>query len=223
MQAQNVAPVFLIRIATTEDLDRLTTLHCDSFRPEEHIPVMLGKDYVRATYRWLTTSSQAYCLVAESNHQIIGLVAVCDSAFTRPMFLACLPEFLRSMLHSPSLIFRRRLWERLLRGSDASGEAKRIIDCPGFAQLSIIVVDSKSRGTGIFPALVNAVKTYSKVRGSIAIRAGIYKFNQASRKTFAKVGWTEITQLETVDLIFYAFYLDPELPTRLGIPLPSHS
>lgn len=220
MQAQNMTSAFLVRRATTEDLDCLTELHCDSFRPEEHIPVILGKDYVRATYRWLTTSPQAFCLVAESGHKIIGMVAVCDGSYTRPMFLASLPEFMRSLLRSPRLIFETRLWDRLLRRSETSEEANRIADYPGFAQLTIVAVDSKWRGTGIFTALVEAAKTYSRNRGSVAIRAGVYKFNQPSRRAFTKNGWIEMPELETSDTVFYVHYLDPDLPNRLGIALP---
>lgn len=219
MQAQNTTPAFLVRMATTEDLDRLTDLHFDSFRPEDHIPVILGREYVQATYRWLLTSNQAYCLVADSDHKLIGIVAVCDGSFTRPMFLACLPEFVRSLLRSPRLIFEKRLWDRLLRRPETSEEANRIADYPGFAQLSIIAVAAECRGAGIFPALVEAAKTYSRNRGSVAIRAGVYKFNQPSRRAFAKNGWIETPELETSDTVFYVYYLDPDLPNRLGIAL----
>ena len=222
MPAQNIVQAFMVRTATIADLDSLTELHCDSFGPEDHIPVMLGRDYVRATYRWLTTSSQAYCLVADSDHKIIGLVSVCDRSFTRPMFLACFPEFIRSLLHSPGLIVTSRLWERLLRGSAASEEAKHIVASPGFAQLSVVAVDAKWRGTGIFQALVEAAKTCSKNRGTLAIRAGVYKFNQASRRAFAKNGWIETPQLETADTVFYVAYLDPEFSKRLGTALENN-
>jgi ribosomal protein S18 acetylase RimI-like enzyme len=222
MHPQTVAPAFLVRIASPDDLDRLTVLHCDSFRPEDHIPVMLGKDYVRATYRWLITSNQAYCLVADSDQKLIGMVAVCDGSFTRPMFVACLPEFIGSLLRSPKLIFKKRLWDRLLRGSEASKEAHHIANYPGLAQLTIVAVATEYRGAGIFSALVEAAKTYSRNRGSIAIRAGVYKFNQPSRRAFTKNGWCEMPELETSDTVFYVYYLDPDLPNRLGVAV-SHT
>jgi ribosomal protein S18 acetylase RimI-like enzyme len=222
MQAQNKALAFCIRNATIEDIDSLTELHWASFGPEDHIPVMLGRDYVRATYRWLLTSNQAYCLVAESDDQLIGVVAVCDGSFTRPLFLACLPEFLRSLLRSPKLIFKRRLWDRLFRRSKASKEARHLVDTPGFAQLSVVAVESKWKGRGIFPALIEGALTHSRNRGSLAIRAGVYKFNQPSRKAFVKNRWTEMPELETSDTVFYAYFLDPELPSRLGIALPGN-
>jgi hypothetical protein len=55
-----------IRLATPADVDALVELHNASFSPEDNVPTMLGKDYVRATYRWQVNSKQAYALVAES-------------------------------------------------------------------------------------------------------------------------------------------------------------
>ena len=49
---------FQIRLATDNDIDSLTELHCESFKPEDHVPVILGKDYVKATYRWQVSGDQ---------------------------------------------------------------------------------------------------------------------------------------------------------------------
>jgi ribosomal protein S18 acetylase RimI-like enzyme len=215
MQDENVTPSFIIRRAAIKDVDCLTDLHCASFEPEEHIPVMLGKNYVRATYRWLVKSSQAYCLVADAHPKIIGLVSVCDHRYTGPMFLACLPEFMKSLIRSPGLIFQRKLWNRLLRRPAMSKVNKGIADVAGFAQLIVIAVDPRCRGAGIFPALVESAKSFSKERGSVAIRAGVYKFNQASKRAFSKNGWIEIPELETSDTVFYVSYLNPASSGRL--------
>lgn len=219
---ERVQPIeYVIRLAMPRDLEALTQLHCNSFAPEDHVPVMLGESYVRATYRWLVTSRQAYCLVADSGGRIIGLVAVCDGSFTRPVFFACLPEFVGSLLRSPGLAFRRKLWVRLFRRPDVSGESRGIADYPGFAQMTIGAVDREFRGAGVFPALVEATKAYSRDRGSRAIRAGIYKGNTPSRRVFIKGGWIETRQLETDDTVFYVHYIDPDFSGLLGIVLPS--
>ena len=210
---------FVIRLATSADIASLTELHCVSFQPEAHVPVMLGKDYVRATYRWLVQSDKAYCLVADAAEKIIGLVAVCDGPFTFPMFIASLPEFIKSLMHSPHLLFHKRLWNRLFRRPDISKTSKKISDYPGFAQMTIGAVDPACRGMGVFPALVEATKSYSKDRGSKAIRAGIYKTNQASRRVFVKGGWTETHELETKETVFYVHYIDPDFPNAIGISL----
>ncbi len=183
---------FVIRAATTNDIAALTELHCASFRPEEHVPVMLGRDYVRAAYRWLITSNRAYCIVADSAGKVIGLVGVCDGPFTLPMFIACLPEFMKSVLRSPGLLLRKALWSRLFRRPDVSKTSRKLADQPGFAQMTIGAVDPEYRGAGVFPALVEATITQSKNRGSRAIRSGIYKSNQPSRRVFDKGGWIEL-------------------------------
>ena len=209
MPDQNLTPSFIIRRATIKDVDRLTDLHCASFGPEEHIPVMLGKDYVRATYRWLVKSNHAYCLVADAHPRIIGLVSVCDGSYTLPMFLACLPEFGIRLVRSPGLIFQKKLWGRLLRRPERSNANREIANITGSAQLIVIAVDATYRGIGIFPALTEAAKVFSKERGSVAIRAGVYKFNQASKKAFAKNGWIEMPEMETSDTVFYLCDLGP--------------
>ncbi len=206
-----------VRIATIEDVDDLTDLHYASFTPEEHVPVMLGKPYVRATYVWQTTGKHSYVLVAEELGKIVGLVAVCDGPFTRPMFMACLPEFLRSLVADPALIFKKKLWSRLFRRPDVSAGSKKLADYPGFAQMTIGVVDRNCRGKGVFPLLVAATKTYSKARGSRAIRAGIYKINVPSRRVFIKGAWIETKQLETPDTVFYVAYLDPLFVHEIGM------
>ena len=220
MPDPRTSPNLIIRLATEDDLNDLTRLHCNTFQPEDHIPVMLGKEYVRATYRWFVTSSQAYCFVADYASRIIGLVTVCDSSFTRPLFFACLPEFIRSLLGSPHLIFRKRLWNRLLRHPGTSMTASDLAARPAFAQMSVIAVDQEWRGVGIFRSLVEATKSYSKSRGSVAIRAGVYKNNQPSRRAFVKNGWIEMPELETNDTIFYVYFLDPDLPGQFGIDWP---
>lgn len=206
-----------IRLATVGDVDALTELHYASFTPDEHVPVMLGKPYVRATYVWQTTGKRSYVLVAEELGKIVGLIAVCDGPFTRPMFMACLPELLRSLITHPTLIFKKKLWSRLFRRPDISVSSKKLADYPGFAQMTIGVVDENCRGKGVFPLLVAATKIYSKARGSRAIRAGIYKTNVPSRRVFIKGSWIEIPELQTPDTVFYVAYLDPLFMEELGI------
>ncbi len=208
---------FVIRLAEREDVNAMTILHCDSFKYGEHVPAMLGPKYVKAMYRWLVTSAVSYALVAEIEGKIIGLVAVCDGPFTRPMFFACLPEFIVSLAKNPRFLLNKKLWSRLLRRPDVSGTSQKIADRPGFAQMTIGAVDKNIRGQGIFPALVAETKVVSRKRGRRAIRAGIYKVNQPSRRVFIKGGWIETPELETEGTVFYVAYLDENFPREFGI------
>lgn len=208
---------YCIRLAKHEDIDALTDLHMKSFRPSEHVPVMLGKKYVRATYRWQIDGDSAYVLLAEEANKIIGLIGVCDGFFTGRMFKACLPEFLLSLARNPLLLLTKKLWERLFWRLDTNKRSGQIVKTLGFAQMTIGAVDEKYRGKGVFPELVEASKKYSRERGSRAIRAGVYKNNMSSRRVFIKGNWLEISKLETADTVHYVFFIDPEFQKEMGI------
>jgi ribosomal protein S18 acetylase RimI-like enzyme len=205
-----------IRLATLNDVDNLTDLHCRSFRPEEHVPMMLGRGYVKASYKWQVSSKETYVLVAEYEGKIAGLVAVCDGAFTKDMFIACLPEFIKSIINNPTLLLSKMLWKRLFRRPDLPSGVRKKIDIQGFAQMIIGAVDKDYRGLGVFVELVQATKDFSNNRGSKAIRAGIYKSNESSRRVFVKAGWTEVPELETSDTVFYVAFFDKSIAETFG-------
>jgi ribosomal protein S18 acetylase RimI-like enzyme len=206
---------YRIRLAKLEEVDALTDLHIRSFCPNDHVPVMLGKTYVRATYRWLIAGGSAYVLVAEEENNLIALIAVCDGPFTGRMFKACLPEFFLSLAHNPALLINKKLWQRLLRRSGINKVSRRIVNYPGLAQMTIGAVDENCRGKGVFPDLVKATIKYSRERGSRAIRAGVYKENNASRRVFIKEKWLEIPELETSETVFYVSFIDPKFEKEL--------
>jgi len=205
-----------IRKAALKDLAKITDLHCRSFKHEDHVPMILGPHYIKATYRWLITSNKAYVLVAEKEDLIIGLVAVCDGPFAVPMFIACLPEFVLSLIMKPKRIFNKQLWKRLFRTSDNVKGKKNIAGIPGFAQMTIGAVDQNYRGLGVFSELIDATRDVSKTRGSKAIRAGVYETNRSSRRVFVKSGWKEMDYFKTEDTIFYTVFLDNDFAERMA-------
>jgi ribosomal protein S18 acetylase RimI-like enzyme len=209
--------LYVIRLATVKDVVRMTNLHCASFQPEDHVPMMLGERYVQATYRWQVTSQTTYALVAEAGSKIVGLIAVSDGSFTRPMFKACLTELAASLMNHPALFFQPKLWQRLLRrSSHLNDQADKIAHYPGMSQMIIGAVDTGYRGKGVFPALIEATTHESKKRGSRAIRAGVYKHNLPVQRAFIKAGWDESPIFETEDTKFYIYFIDPDLRAELG-------
>ena len=199
-----------IREASIADLNQMVILHNRSFNPEDHVPMILGEDYLRATFRWFLTSEMAYILVAEIENSLAGFVAICDKSYFKPMFIACFPEFLGSFIKNPGMIFSRILWRRLFRLQNGKHRKTNLSKAPGFAHLSVIAVDPYYRGRGIFGQLVQAAKVKSKSRGSRAIGAGVYKQNSTSRKVFSKAGWKEMDELNTYDTVYYVTFLDNE-------------
>jgi GNAT superfamily N-acetyltransferase len=218
--AQDVT--FTIRLATLADVDGLTELHYASFSPEDHVAVLLGKRYVRATYRWIVGSQETYALVAESDRKIIGLASVCDGTFSRPMFMACLGEFVWSLVRNPLLLFKRDLWQRLFSRS-AVDSSNRLANYPGVAQGIYTSVAAEFRRKGVHSALHEAVKAMSKSRGSRAIRFGVYRSNEAVRSALIQKGHIEVPELGTSDMTFYLAVLDPTLPEELGIARPDEA
>ena len=216
-QEEKVTPI-RIRLADLNDLEGMTDLHCRSFKPEEHVPMALGKNYVHATYKWLVTSDQSYALVAESDRRIVGLVAMCDRAFTFPMFIACLPQFILSLIKNPNLLFDRKLWKRLFRRPDVVNKvSKQIVNTPGVSQMTIGAVDGDFRGQNIFPKLISSTKDYSKQMGSRAIRAGVYNWNKSCIRAFEKDGWVKVPELSTPDTVFFMTFLDETIARDLGL------
>jgi hypothetical protein len=205
---------FTIRLATPDDIDSLTNLHCASFRPEDHVPVILGKEYVKATYRWQVSGEEAYTLVAESGGKIVGWLGACDGPYTWPMFKACFAEFLMSLARNPALLVNKRLWQRLFRRPQASDhQGREILNYPGIAQVIVGAVAPGFRGGGVFLALVEATKVVSKSRGSKAIRVGVYRANSSCQRVFVKAGWVKVPALATSHTVFYVAYLAPDSRT----------
>jgi GNAT superfamily N-acetyltransferase len=195
---------FEIRLATAADVDALTELHCACLGPQDHVPVILGKEYVRATYRWQVGGGEAYTLVADRAGRLIGLLGVCDRSYAWPLFRACLGSFLAGLVRNPLLLLNRRLWRRLLHPLGAT-DAPISTAAPysAVAQMIICAVDTGFRGVGVFAALVEGAKEMSRSRGSQAIRAGVYRANSSSRRAFEKAGWVALPAPSHVDTVSY--------------------
>ncbi len=209
---------FIIQVCDAHNVEELTDLHLRSFKPDDHVPVRLGRRYVKATYQWLVSSRYSYVLGAFASGKLVGLVSVCDRSYTWLMFKACWPEFMLSIAGNPGLLLNKKMWERLFRKPDITTKRARfILEFPGVAQITIGAVDDGWRGKGVFPALVGAIVEQSEKKGSRAIRVGIYKNNRSSRQVFIKGGWKEIKELETMETVFYMKIFDGAIAAQLGI------
>lgn len=203
------SPDIKIRRAVAGDIEAITDLHRASFSGNEHVPVMLGRRYVKATITWQVVSAHAYMLVAEAEGRIVGFFGVCDSAYAWPMFKSCLRSFVVSLLRNPFLLFEKTLWTRLVRHSgDAYDTARKVLACSDVAQGIIGAVDAQFRGHGIFARLMESTMETSSARGSKAIVGGVYRENSSSRRVFIKSGWIEIPCPATSETVFYVAMLD---------------
>ena len=128
-----------------------------SFTAETHIPVIFGESYIHAMYTWLVSSSTSYVLVASNDKTVIGLVAVCDDSFTKPMFFACLPALLKSIILRPKILTKGALWGRLFRRSSFVNKNYYKRDVLNSSQMTISAINRDYRGKGIFGKLIQEV------------------------------------------------------------------
>lgn len=198
---------YTLKIAISDDLDKIVDLHLASFTSDEHIPVLIGRKYVKANYKWLLSHKNAFILIAKDNDRIIGLQSVSIGPFEIPMFLACLPALCYSMLTNPKLIVNKQLWKRLIRISNKlkPGKNKKT---GKYAHFIIGIVDADYRGKGVFSAVVNAAVQKCKENDCKIIYTGIYKNNLTTQRIFLKYGWKICPELETNETYYYCLNLE---------------
>jgi ribosomal protein S18 acetylase RimI-like enzyme len=202
---------YTIRLATLDDVDTLTELHCACFGPDDHLPVILGKQYIKAMYRWQVSGREAYTVIAESGGEAVAFGGASDGPYVWPMLKACFGQFLMSLVRNPLLLVDRRLWRRLFGSQKAvDKQARGILNRPGVAHLMAGAVDARFRGMGINGAVAEALKAISESRGSKALCVGMRRTNHAVRRVFDKLGWDEVPVSETSDRVHYVTYMDPD-------------
>jgi ribosomal protein S18 acetylase RimI-like enzyme len=202
---------FTVRLATVDDIDALTELHCACFGPDDHLPVLLGKQYIRAMYRWQVSGKEARTVIVESGGLAIAFGGVCDGPYMRSMIKACFGDFLISLVRNPWLLVDGRLWRRLLSSEHVLGKhVRRVLNRPGVAHLTIGAVDAHFRRRGIHSAYLEALIAISRSRGHTALCVGIRRSNHAVRRAFVKLGWGEVPASDTSELVHYITHLDPD-------------
>lgn len=208
---------YKIEMASRDDLEKIVSLHLASFTADEHVPVLIGEHYVKSNYKWLLSHKNAFILIARDRERIIGLQSVSLRSFELPMFIACFPLLVYSMLKKPQLIINRKLWKRLLRVTHKLKSGKKKFK-GNIAHFIIGIVDAEYRGKGIFSAIVNAAVQKCREYNCKAIYTGIYKKNIKTREIFIKFGWKECPELETYETCYYSVDLTaPPEPDMLTI------
>ena len=200
---------FTIRLATPDDIDTLTDLHCACFGPDDHLQVLLGKQFIRAMYCWQVSGREAFALIVETGDEAIAFGGACDGPYMWPMFRACLGQFLMSLARNPLLLVDGRLWRRLYFSQKASTKQARVIlNRPGVMHLTVGAVDARFRGKGIHGAYLEALMAIIKSRGSKGACVAIRRTNHAARKEFVKRGWAEVPASEASEMVHYITCLD---------------
>lgn len=212
-----------IRLATADDVHDITKLHLACLGPDDHVAVILGRRYVEAIYRWQVSGKEAYTVVAESGGRVVSFGGVCERAYTGPMFRACLRPLLVSMARNPSLLLDRRLWRRLNHRSEVDARTREVINRPGVAHLMTGATDAGYRGRGVNGAVVQALQSIVRSRGSKALCVAMRRTNHASQRVFIKLGWHELPGPEAAATVYYLTCWDRGFADKLGVEAADQS
>ncbi len=203
-----------IRVAVKADVDALVELHLSSFTPDNHLGMLLGADFVRASYYWHLADKRGYVIVAELNGRLAGLLGMCDGPFTIPMLWACRWTFLRALLRHPRLLTDRRLWRRLKREKVSVKWVSEFCSWPNVSQMTIGAVAATARGHNVFPLMIKHCDEINKAHGVAATRAGVYRENLSCQRAFVKSGWTEIPELGSSETVYFVRVFSSDLLKR---------
>jgi ribosomal protein S18 acetylase RimI-like enzyme len=181
---------FQVCPATPFDVPALVDLHHACFSKEENIPVLLGRRFLQAVYRWFVRSPETFVLVARQGDRIIGLTAVCDRSYNLPMVKACRRELVAGFLRHPWAAVDRRLirrlgWSLFLRRRDRGPEER-------VAQIAYTAVDAAFQGQEVGRALKEASIRMCRERGSVAVTTGVVRTNLRARRLNELAGFVEV-------------------------------
>ena len=151
----------------------------------------LGEDAVSAFYRGVTSSTVAFCFVAEEDGRLIGFAAgVCDWSRLRRQLV-------------------RGMWWPLLRAIPSllrSGKWRRLFETGGYVQSRHEGVDAEFLSLGVHPecegrlwtgvALARAVVEEFRRRGVRRIRGVVWERNERALKFFEAVGFRFVSDVE---------------------------
>ncbi len=189
------------RVAARADVERMVRLHLASFSTDDHLGVLLGQAFIRASYRWHVRDESACAIVAEAGGRLVGLCGVCDGPFTGRMIHGCAAALVAGLVRRPGLLANRRLWSRLTRTTGHPEWVSRFCASRRVAQLTYIAVDANSRGNGVFPSLVRRCEAICRSREITAIRVGVYRSNLRSQRAFEKCGWRLVPALGSDEMV----------------------
>jgi GNAT superfamily N-acetyltransferase len=202
-------PNVRISPATPADLSALVALHGACFSTEDC--AQLGQGFIRAAYRWFLTSPGTLVLVARSGERLVGLTALSDRPYGRPLLRACWWRVLSGLLRRPWLAARLD-W---LRGSGASPRSGAV-GSGRAAQIAFTSVVADARGRGIGRGLKQASIQACLDWGAESINAGVRRGDTRARALSERAGFVEVPELSSARLVHLRLALDPALQEARG-------
>lgn len=193
-------PAIEIDYGSSEYLDALVAMHMRHFTGAEHLGVLLGTAFVRDTYSWFLTSSNAFVLVAKEGERIVGYTSVSDEPYDRALIQACRKSMFRGLLVRPWLLCHREIVNRILQSIKIS---TRRISARKTAQIAFTVVEKDRRGMGIGSRLKQESIRICMERGATDVITGVRRENTASRRMNESAGFELLSPSSTGRMLYY--------------------
>jgi ribosomal protein S18 acetylase RimI-like enzyme len=194
-----------IREATVADLEALVDLHYRVFDEHTHYGVLLGRRFIRATYRWYCQNPTAFALVGEIDGQIKGSCTVNQGPY-HAVFKANVRELVLAFLRRPMLLLVKPVRLRLLSLVRGHSPRERIVGMKASsAYLGYLAVDATARGAGIGPALIRMAIHECEERGWQRIVSDVHRTNVSARFMYKTLGFEEAPDSIHSDLVEISF------------------
>ncbi|NWJ42563.1 MAG: GNAT family N-acetyltransferase [Geothrix sp.] len=190
---------------TPADLAEVVALHLACSSAEEGALLGFGRGFIRAAYRWFLTSPGTLVLVARSGDRLVGLTALSDRPYGRPLLRACRWQAMLGFLRRPWLAARPDWWSRL--GPSVPSAAR---PCGGAAQIAFTCVAAEVRGCGIGRGLKQASIRACLEWGAESINTGVRRENARARALNEQAGFVEVPELSSERLVHLRLTLDPQ-------------
>jgi len=150
--------------------------------------------------------------VARSGARLVGLTALSDRPYGRPLLRACGWQVLAGLLRRPWLVARLD-W---LRGTGASPRSGAARSRGHAAQIAITCVAADARGGGIGRGLKQATIQACLDWGVESIIAGVRRGDTWARALNEQAGFVEVPELSSERLVHLRLALDPGLHAGRG-------
>jgi ribosomal protein S18 acetylase RimI-like enzyme len=183
------AETIRIRRAALEDLDDLVDLHYASFEPREHMALYLGRDFIRAMYRWFIGSPRTVTIVAEDQGKIVGLHTGCSGPYFNLMFTQNKAATVRSFVRRPWVIFYPVILKRFMGAFFAkNNRLHKLAADRTYMNFGIIAIHYDYRKKGLGVALTDGLVEEGYKRGWYKFYLITYKRNDAAARTLKSSG-----------------------------------
>ncbi|MFQ5351605.1 MAG: GNAT family N-acetyltransferase [Candidatus Binatia bacterium] len=195
-----------------EHLDAIVDLHVRSFDPGLNYALILGKPFVRATYRFFLEDQKSFGFVAWCGGRAVGLAVGRLGYYTNSLNRYRMSAAFAAVLVRPWLVANPRMLKKavsgLLERLRRSGAARSLEGAPSHsdgrtATQASICVDPDFTRRQIGSRLLEVFEEYCRAHDMSFLRAGIEPGNEPIRRTYTSRGFVKDEVVSNEAVLYY--------------------